>query len=268
MTKGLLRWLVLLVAFWVGGPVAGLLLGAMRAPDGGPDISVFISQSPAMSIARTLAALVIAAAMGIIGARFVSVRTGLFASGLVMSWGAWAAGTVSGILRSSQSPGSFRMLTLEGAVLGAVLIGLAWAVVRASRRADPAGAARASRGEGAGALAAALGVGALSAWAFAQSDSPGQALAAAGAAGAFGTFAASLIDHRAGLFRFIVVLAALAIVGPASAVILHGDSVIRHFYDGSVFPLARITPLHWIAGLLLGVPMGSSWAAGMIKKEA
>jgi hypothetical protein len=77
--------------------------------------------------------------------------------------------------------------------------------------------------------------------------------------------AAALIRPRIPLGPVAAALLALAFVGPASGAILDADAAVRHLYEGTLTSTARLTPLHWIAGLLLGVPVGSSWAAGFAR---
>ncbi len=271
MARSLQRWVLILVAFWALGPAAAMLMNAVRAPDGGPDASIFLSESPIIAIAAAAAAFVLALLVGVIGSRMFGTRSGLFIAGLVIVWPAWTAGTVMGILRGTQSPHSLWTLALEGLLVAASTFAVAFIIDRAQPiapntpnilKAKPPSASLPI-----GPIAALL-AGIIAAFACAQTEMPGQAVAAAFFAGLLGSLVGTLADPRTRLAWLVAPLALLAFIGPASAAILDGDAAIPHLYAGTITPLARLTPLHWAAGLLLGVPVGASWAAGMLKKPA
>ena len=88
MLNAVLRYLVPLVALFVVGPLAGMLTGALRGRDGGTDASLLASSAPASGLVAGLGVMGLAILMGVISARVISQRTGLFSAGLVLAWGA------------------------------------------------------------------------------------------------------------------------------------------------------------------------------------
>lgn len=268
MTRPVLRWIVVLVAFWVLGPLAASLTGAVRAPDGGPDTSMLVSESRLFAIGAVAASFALALLAGAVGSRGFGTRTGFFAAGLVLVWPAWKSGTVMGILRDTQSGGTLWTLAIEGFVIGTATAGIAFLIARCSPDSSPTKPSGSNPEPAALPLGPLVGLaaGAVGALACARTELPGQAIAAAFAAGLVGAMAAMLLDPRARPAPILAAVALLAFVGPASGAVLDGDLAIRHLYEGALTPLARLTPLHWAAGLLLGVPVGASWASGMIRK--
>jgi hypothetical protein len=61
-------------------------------------------------------------------------------------------------------------------------------------------------------------------------------------------------------------VAALGVLAPLTGW-FSGDAVAAARM-GTLFPLATVTPLHWAAGGLFGVPMGVAWAASMMEKKS
>ena len=112
---------------------------------------------------------------------------------------------------------------------------------------------------------------AVAAWFIGVSPLKGQAVFAAIAAGVLGAAAGRLADVRVALPMLVIPIAALAVVGPfASSVpgVTGGPpAVVATAYRGTLFPLANISALDWIAGGLLGIPLGVAWAGSMIEKK-
>lgn len=268
MTKGVLRWVLIIVAFWLLGPLVGRLSAGLRAPDGGSEVSMLLSESPGISAAVYLLAAVLATIAGYVGARAFSLRTGFFCAGLVMIWASWASGTIEGILRRTQSPSIFTTLVVEGVMLGLALTVMGILISRGARRAASEAPERSKAGVMLAALAAALAAGGFAAAAVARTQLPGQTIGAAIAAGIAGALIATVVDARVRLAPVIAVLSVLAVAGPASSMVMNGPTAVTDLYAGDLSPLARITPLHWVAGILLGVPIGSSWAAGLGRDPA
>lgn len=64
--------------------------------------------------------------------------------------------------------------------------------------------------------------------------------------------------------------ALLGVAGPLAALVVHGSAgtaaAVRA--EDGLFVLARVMPLDWATGTLLGVPLGVSWASAMIDKRS
>lgn len=266
MSRSAWRWIVLTIAFWVLGPAAGWMMSRLRAPDGGPDVSILLAENPALSITAGAGAIGLAVAAGFAASRLFGARTGFFTAGLVLIWPAWASGSVGGILRRTQTGATLWTLAIEGVLVSAALMAGAWIIERVERKRDAGNAGVPRKGLGLPvSYAMAVAAAALAAWAVARTELPGQTIAAAFFAGLLGAMAAILADPRARMSHILAVAAVLLFLGPASAAAVQGDAVIQRLYDGSLIPLARPAPLQWAAGLLLGVPVGSSWAGSLVK---
>ena len=60
----------------------------------------------------------------------------------------------------------------------------------------------------------------------------------------------------------------LAAIGPVASLAFHGSAgVLRAAYSGNYFGLASPLALDWVAGALLGLPLGLSWSGSMIEKR-
>lgn len=275
MARSTFRWILLGVALFVLGPIAGATAGWLRGIDGSADASLLISGTGIGGVLGVAVGFAIAAVAGIIASRLFGVRTGLFTAGLVLVWTAAKTGTVDAIARQAQEASVFRTLALEGVLVGVATFALGYLVVRAAPQATEAAPVdnlptrydqrTKDMSRTLGAIAACAGAGAVAAMIVARSTLPAQAIIAAAAAGAAGAMIAMVIHQRTPIQWMLASLCVLAATGPASAGFAHAD-VIRSMYAGDLTPLARLTPLHWAAGLLIGLPVGLSWGASLIKK--
>lgn len=264
MPRTILKWTLFTLAGAVFGPIVYHLIGATPAPDGSPEVTVLLSASPMRSVSFTAVCLLLAGAIGAFTARLVSARSGMFASGLVLIWGAASGGHLEPIVRRTQSGSALVTLAIEGALLGAVGLLIArWICVQKAGDSG-VGASRAPLlGPGVGVI-----VGAIAAWAVARSGMTGQTIAAAAAAGLFGTLVGSVIDQRSSMWMYAGIGMVLALVGPLVAKFALGDRLVEAVYAGSVTALARPSPMDWLAGTLIGVPMGDAWAASMMERKS
>lgn len=268
MKQTVIQWIVLAVAALVAGPIAGRLVGMSHAADGAVNATALISESPAISIALYAAAFLIAGAVGVAGARFTTAGVALASTGIVLAWVAWRTARVEEVLRLTHSPSVFRTLAIEGLLLGVIGVAVAAMIVKVARKSakeesDGLFSGHTLAGVGAGVLA-----GAIVGWAIARSDASGQAFAAAIGSGIAAATIGRIVSMRTPIVAFVVVGAILAVGGPALGAVMNGSDAVRAAYAGSLVPLARLMPIDWIAGVLIGVPIGASWAAAMVHKHA
>lgn len=280
MPRAATRWIIYAVAVLAFGPLAGGLTAWLRSPDGGGDATPFVSTAPALGVAAALAALGIALFVGVIAARLVGARSGMSAAGLVLAWAAWRTGTIDQIIRGNGSGGVLWRLAVEGAILGLAVIVIAY-VLEAVGRGGGADAEPGRAGSAAlpardalslramvGPAAAGLIAGGVAAWFIAQTPLKGQAVAAAIVGSMCAAAAGRLIDPRAALATLALPITLLAILGPLTGMVMGATpSLLIAGRNGTLFPLANILPLDWIAGGLLGIPLGVSWAASLIEKR-
>jgi len=279
MRHNLHRWLLLLVAALVLGPIAGAMTGSLRAADGGHHASLLVNESLVMGVLITVGVFVLAGIAGIAGSRIAELRHGFLCAGLVLAWGAWGTGQIDRTLHRSLSSGTMYALSAEAVLVGALGVGLAAAMVLIARQPppDPELAPHHHAPEprtlmnaaSPTAFAASFIVAGVIGWLVAQDTMKGQTFAAAAFAGMFGATAGRLLAPASSALTFIAAIALLAIVSPAAATFLHpsGMGATRAALAGTLFPLARPLPLDWIAGAFVGVPLGLSWATSLVDKH-
>lgn len=279
-----IKWGLGLAAFFAIGPLAARATGALRSPSGSTDVSLLYGDSPLLGLAAGLIVLAVAAAVALLAARLLSTRFGFGVSSLILAWAAWRTGTVPGIVRDAATHGSsaravMTTFALEALIVGALGLVLAWALLRLGRPSPGFKDQTASHDvpptlslPTLATFAASLLGGAVGAWFVGVEPLKGQAIAAAVAAGIAAGLAA---EAAASAFRHsahpLVVFAAMALLGvlaPLVAVVLHGPRLDALIYTGRVPSFAVALPLDHLAGSLLGVPLGITWARSLLEKSA
>jgi len=86
-----------------------------------------------------------------------------------------------------------------------------------------------------------------------------------GAAG--GLLLAGVENPRPALAPYLGVVLVM-IFAPIAASIYYGNALRTVAVSGELFGPARLIPMDWIAGMLLGVPWGLSWLASSVKDTA
>lgn len=268
MHRWLIRWTLIILAVFLVGPIAGLATGAIPALDGGPAASALVTRSPIAGIGLTLGAVTIAALWGLLGARLFGARTGLFLAGLVMLWGAGQGATVAGLMRVDGDAGVFTSMAIEGVILLVVGGALSWAICLVGRADEQDYAEPITHIDHVYALIAAVLAGGLAAWLIGREGLKGQALAAATAAGVGAATVGRLIGQRAKAMIFVPAVMLLAVIGPIAAMQLAGGNAVERVFENRFSALGLLTPMDWLAGALLGVPMGLAWAASLANRHA
>jgi len=264
MSSGIWRWSVLGAAFFLLGPLAGWAIGALETPTGAQAAGPLGADSLVAGLGALVLIGACAALVAVIGARRCSLRTGVFGAGLVVAWAGFSGAQVDDVLRFADPPGALWRLAIEGLLLGALGLAIAWLASRAGR-APPDERDTPVRSSGLGVIVA-LVVGAIGAGAVARSELPGQPVAAAIAAGTFGTVVGRVVDRGLPSWTYVGTIGVLAFAGPAAGAVVHGDRATEALYADSLLAISRLTPLHWLAGALIGVPLGSAWASSMVEK--
>lgn len=288
MLYSVMKYVVPFGAFLGIGPIACWFTVRITGLDGGDQASLLMSSSPAQGLIAALVAFGLATVWGIVGARTVGNRSGLFAAGMILAWAAWGTGrsdwiierTLTGGLGGSPLP----TFAIEGLLVG--LLGTIAAIVitrvptmesaQPDAR-DPEHAHHHLPREPnalidstlAYALPAAAIAGGVVIWIVAQETLKGQTFAAAAVAGIAAAAAGRMASQRVSGAMFIVALAVLCAAGPAIAMFIHStpDGAVRAAQAGKLFALARPLPLDYMAGAFVGVPMGLAWAGSMIERH-
>jgi hypothetical protein len=274
MLESTLRWTIYLAAAFVFGPIAGTLTGSLHATDGSHSATPLVCASPSSGLLMGLAAMGIALVVGLVAARLLGAAPGMTAAGIVVAWAAWRTGDVDELIRTAQSGRPLTILAAEGAIFGCLAVAMCLAIVIVA----PDGKAVApptlrDRFWGGPttpvAVLIALFAAGVAAWFVGVTPLKGQAVFAAIAAGTLAAAAGRLADFRLPLASLSIPIAALAVVGPLAGMAIAGSqAVVQMSYKGTLFPLANIAPLDWVAGGLLGIPQGVSWAGSMIEKKS
>lgn len=280
MIHATIRWAAYLTALLILGPIAGMAIGSLRASDGGLDATPLLCTAPATGIIIGVAIILGAGLVGAITARFVGWTPGMSTAGIIIAWAAWRGGDVQVMLRQTQSGATLKTLAMEGAILGIAAI-LAAALILAAandlkEKSQPfarrlVGQFKSGLGSPGVALAIPVAIiaGAVAVWLVAQGSLKGQVFAAGIASGILGAAAGRIVDLEAKAITFIAAAALLCVLGPIAGLLKHGGGggMVQAAYAGELFALANLTPMDWLAGAFVGVPIGMSWAASMIEKR-
>lgn len=265
MKDQVLRWACFLLAAFAVGPMAGALVGVVRSPEGGFGAQALLAESPIVGLLAYLGVIVLATLMGVLAARFTTVRLGLFCAGLVMAWAAFGTERLDAVIRRAQSGAPLRMLAIEAVMLGVLALAGAVVILRAARPGE--------RHTGGGwkdavvALVITVPVAALVAAFLARHGAVGQTIASATAGAVAGALVGRIVAPGSSLVAFVAAMVLLATVAPIAAMMADGAAIVQRLYAGHEFALARPMPLDWIAGAFMGVPVGSWWAASMVERQ-
>lgn len=267
-----LRWVLPLAALLAVGPLAAWIVRAIRAGDGTRTVSLLVNDDPAVAIGAGILAIALALAIGLVAARRLGPQVGMTTAGLAMIWPAWMMGRVELVLRLHPTGGALTRLVIEGVLAGGIILAAYGAMARVTRAKDLPlardclGQLRRSvtsnaglAGSLAGAVAA-LGV----AWLIARHDLRGQAIFAAFAAGIASGLVSRLVgtalDQDAPLASAFVGMALAAVVAPALLFVTPGSGGLLDAAVAGTLPgPARLQPIDWITGALLGVSTGLAW---------
>ncbi len=277
MAKAVARWIVVLSTLFVIGPVAAWLTGTIRGDDGGHTVTLLVNASPLRSVLLGFAVMAIAGACGGVSSRVVSRDMGLTMAGIVVAWGAWRLGTLETTIATTGDASGLVWSALEALIVGLGSVGVTAATVLSAPnggRAVLLGSLEDSEGKllRAGVLGALLGVPAAGAvaWLFAIEPLKGQCVAAAIfagiAAGAAAQLVGSMWSVRAGVLAPVLAVMGAAVLGPILARFMHPQVVadaIAHRLAG----VAKPASLDWLAGALIGSPLGLAWSRSMLERE-
>ncbi len=267
MKSAVIRWTLLPAALFVVGPLLALLNGAMQAADGSHDVTALTGLSIGVGLGILLVQFGVAALLGGLTANLVGVRSGLICAGFTLLAPANANGTLLGLMRWDGTTSALRDLAIEGAVVALLGALTTWFILRAGRRHETEPTEKLASAGSAVALLVAFAAAGAGAWIVARETLSGQTIGAAGVAGLAGATLGRIAAPRASAIMFVVAIGLLAVAGPVIATGASGAEIARDVYELKVVPLARPLPMHWMAGGLIGVPLGMAWAGQMLEKR-
>jgi len=261
-------WGVVAGALLVAGPVAGAVASRLRTPSGLDDATPLTAASSIEGIVVGVAVLLIAVGYGAAVGRLVHLRMGLICTGLALTMSAWQFGGTEPLVRDAGGAGVLGRLAVEGAIFGALAIVACVGLVRFSKPIP-----QQSPSDSPKPLDWALGAivclvaGGLAAWLLARSPMQGQVYAAAVAAGVAGGAAGRSVAFRAPMLALLAGGLALAFVGPMVATMRVAPDALGMLYAGDWPAIGYITPFDWLAGVLIGAPLGEMWAHSMVDRQ-
>jgi hypothetical protein len=267
-------WTVLAACLFAVGPALVWLSPRLAGGDGGPGWTFLASGSPMTGALVLIVTVAVAMACGIGASRFLGLRAGLGAVGMTLVAPALQGGEIVEVLRWAGAPGIFVRLGLEGAIIAGLGFLGAAVMTRVALRDDPMSPAERQErtkghlSEGMIGLAAALSIGAVAGWVLAREPLKGQMLAAGFAAGAAGMGAARVIAPRAPIPAIVLGVLLLGVLGPVFGYIFAGSGALAAAYEQRLPAISTPTPIDWLTGALLGMPLGLSWSLSVLEKRA
>ncbi|MEM9066616.1 MAG: hypothetical protein AAGB51_14150 [Planctomycetota bacterium] len=275
MSKGVIRVVCYVASLFVVGPLAGAFAQGWAAPDGAGNATAFTSGAPLAGFLGLVAIFALALATGRIVARLTDPAAATGCCGVVLAWAAFRSGSITDIYASG-STGPFA-LAIEGVLVGLLALLCLSSVTAASVAAYPdlrlhpgqvfrhtarnIGATLTPVGlmcAGASAvvvllIASLIAVEGLSGQTFAA------AMVASIAAGAASRVVAGLRSVEAPLCASVLGVAIAAGLAPILGSFIGSGSIAELARSGELLGAARLGPLDFAAGAMLGAPLGARW---------
>jgi len=271
-------WTAVAGAVLVVGPIAGSVAGQLQTHTGLEDASPFTASSTVSGIVVGILVLAIALGYGIAVGRIAHARLGLICTGLVLTWAAWRFGTVAALIRDAGDASPVTRLAIEGGVFGALLAAGCAVLLLLSRSVsqdrlqteplkNPVAVDQSTPMDWAIAAVAVCLAGLFAAWLLARSPLQGQVFASAVGAGVIGAAVGRSVSLRAPMLPILIGGFSLALVGQLVAGYgVSGDALVR-LYAEEWPGLGLISPFDWLAGVLVGAPLGEMWAHSMVDRQ-
>ena len=247
------------------GPILAAMTGIVEDSQGASAITLFVSATPALGALLGLAAIALAGAYGVLTRRLTTPGMGLFCAGVAIGWPAFTGATCEELIREAQSAGPLWIVSVEALVVGVVGVAISMRIMPRKEADDEDALIGPQAALG---TAVSFLVAAIMAFLVAREGTSGQNLAATGIATMFAVAVGKSVAPGASLIACVAGVLAVGVVGPAAGAILQGNDIVQASYLNELFPLARLTPLDWLFGTWVGVPIGASWAASMIEKKS
>lgn len=276
MRESIMTYGLGLAALLLAGPVAWLLTSGIIDASGAHGTTLLHASGAGLALARGVLAVVIAGAMGVLTARLVGLRAGLWNAGMVLAWGACGLGTIDQVLRAREgSAGLLSLLAIEAGIVAVPVTLAAFACWWLSREqpaqreswTDLSAGGKASA-VGLGVLVGAVAAGVVSHLAMIN-NLKGQAIGAAGMGAAAGAVVVALVVPRAPAWAAVAGAMLAGVLGPVLAQYLTpAGQVSAAVFSWELLGPARITAMDWAAGAMLGVPMGLWMAGGLLERKS
>lgn len=254
------------------GPLAGAIAGDVRLPGGAHGATALTADRPVHGGVMLLISLAIIGATGTLAARLFGSRHGILCAGLVAGWVAWNQGSTEGVLMNARDGSPLVALVVESAVVGVCMLVMVGVI---ARHGGGTGASASATAHGrmmfAGAVAVGACAGLLGVHLIGVESLKGQTVFAVFVGSVLAGAAARLVisgvddsSTRRATFAGFCAIGILCVAGPTAAIAVHGESVAVAAFAGQLVRVANPCAADWLAGGLLGVPVGAWWASAMM----
>jgi len=277
IARSVLRWVMVLLALLVVGPLAGAMVERLQTPTGLSAPPPLLAANLGMGAAFLVAIMALAGGLGAITARLIGRGYGMGVAGVVIGWAAIRSATFDQILRDFDGHPPFVRLALEGAIAGLLSVLVAIAIDKAagqSHQPRPETGVRKALTSHmtwsavlAGMIAAAVVV-----WIVAFESLKGQTIAAGVFAGIVSAGVTQVLTNaqRGSVARvtpFITTMLVATLAPIAVMLIPGGPNLTVAAFSGRMPPVGRVMPLDWIAGAFMGFPVGLGWAKSILSSK-
>lgn len=284
-----LKYLFYFGALLAVGPIAAMALEPLRLAISGGPATLLTGHSMPLGFAAGLGIVVLAGVMGVITSKIVGVRWGLAAAGMVLVWPAVNSATMLDLARAQPAglPAMMMTLAIEGLFLAVLAAVAAGAMDFISQQQAPASdleelsksqaimrfgvmglqARKAPPAEGLTWLWIALAVllsavaGFIGIMLVAKSMLKGQTIAASAVGGLLAAMVVTIRHRRMPIWTIVLGVMLASVIGQlAGGLGLLGTNtqLLNRTLDGSILASLRPTPLHVLAGVFIGLPLGLS----------
>lgn len=279
--QAVLWWVGLAIALLAIGPILGAFAAGFHSPTGATEVTALTASAWPLALLITIAAVLVSGIFARIASPLIGPRLGLALGGVTIAWCAHEFGRVEEVLRDAGNPRPLMLNAIEGGIVMVLACGAAYAIFATTsssiRAVGPAKATGPKATEFAGKLlssdaaicvAATAGAGWFAALAVARTDEFGQTLAAAIIAGAIGSAIGKSFAPTAPTLACFIGMALLAVIAPLWAFTnapADDTAFLAVVFGDALLAPARIPPLLWASGAMIGVMMGEGWAESVMK---
>ncbi|MCH2135886.1 MAG: hypothetical protein MK101_04810 [Phycisphaerales bacterium] len=265
--RAAIDWIVIIAAGALVAAIARVAIGFFATAQGGLGPTLLDAAHPLPAAVAVAALILVMCTVAIGAARIVSPLLAMGAIGAGLGWGALGLEPMRQVLIE----GSIGPTAVDGVLWTIVVLALSWVLLRSLDRVeppaggthpDPLASSDALRAALVGAIAGLLAVSLI-----AQSDLRQQTAVAAVVGGLACGFAGRLASPHV---RPVLVPPALVLAGTLAAWIgsmMMDPQVEAAVVSGDVPRVLLLLPIDWVAGALLGVPMGFAAAQGFLKHD-
>lgn len=260
------RIVLLALAAVVVGPTALVVWSRLPSIDGGSEATLLVTGGVFSGVARVVLVIVSAGGMAWLSSRLASARWGMWNAGVVLAWLGTGATNADSLRLVGESSVVWSILaeSVLTAGLGVLILVL---VSHGRRGARVLPRAATPMTDALPALIGCASAAAAVVWIVAQDSLPGQALWATAAGSFAGALVGRVIWMRVEAFWLVLGGLLPGVLGIGVRIVMGSDGLVEAALSGGLWPVMIPTPLQWLSGALLGVPLGMTWGASLISSH-